>query len=398
MLLPEPRAYSPQALNVGMSAEFEREITEEDVLTFARNSGDFNPLHVSDDYARGTTFQKRIVHGAFQVGLASAMLGMYLPGREALLGGINARFVAPLYFPNCVRVRGEITAWSLPSLAGSLKVVIKESATLAPTAEIHLGFTFHQSASPKNIEVSSVARSYSGSDRHVVLVTGAAGEMGEEIASDLSDDHFVIAMFHRKPLTGRLRDVANILEIQADLCSPDWEGRVKEALGNNPLYAIVHAAWPGAPRGGLLGSADEVIEQQLSFATVQTIRLSRFLLSAAPQAGGRLIALGSLSGGQKPQISIAPYSMAKAALEQTVRLLAPELARKKVTINTICPSSAGVGMHKHVNDNQKMKEAALVPMGRVCTLADVTGTVRFLLSPHASFISGQAIALSGAQL
>ena len=53
-------------------------MTEADVLDFARTSGDFNPLHVDAAYAGRTTFRGRIAHGAYQVGLASALVGMYL--------------------------------------------------------------------------------------------------------------------------------------------------------------------------------------------------------------------------------------------------------------------------------------------------------------------------------
>ena len=59
-----------EELRVGLSAEFEREITEADVLRFAELSGDLNPLHVDPAYARDTNYKQRIVHGAFQVGLA----------------------------------------------------------------------------------------------------------------------------------------------------------------------------------------------------------------------------------------------------------------------------------------------------------------------------------------
>ena len=90
----------------------EVEITEADILAFARLTGDHNPLHVDAEYARSSNYQGRIVHGAFQVGLASALLGMHLPGKKVLLGTINARFPSPLYFPCSVKVTGEIASWN----------------------------------------------------------------------------------------------------------------------------------------------------------------------------------------------------------------------------------------------------------------------------------------------
>lgn len=83
------------SLSVGLAADFERDLSEEDVLSFARDSGDWNPIHVDADYALIRNSRGRIVHGAFQVGLASALLGMHLPGNNVLLGSINARFISP---------------------------------------------------------------------------------------------------------------------------------------------------------------------------------------------------------------------------------------------------------------------------------------------------------------
>ena len=142
-MFPEPAVWEAEQLRVGLRAEFERDVAEADVLDFARNSGDANPLHVDAAYAHSSNFQGRIVHGAFQVGLASALIGMRLPGRNVLLGSVNARFPAPLYFPCRVSVRGEITSWDARLNAGQLRVLVLEAAPRTPTAEIVMGFTLH---------------------------------------------------------------------------------------------------------------------------------------------------------------------------------------------------------------------------------------------------------------
>ena len=100
-------------LRTGLEAEFERDITADDVTAFAELSGDWNPLHTDEVYAAQTNYGGRIVHGAFQVALASAMAGMYLPGRQVVVGSFQCRFPAPLRYPSRVRVHGEITAWVL---------------------------------------------------------------------------------------------------------------------------------------------------------------------------------------------------------------------------------------------------------------------------------------------
>jgi NAD(P)-dependent dehydrogenase (short-subunit alcohol dehydrogenase family) len=111
-----------------------------------------------------------------------------------------------------------------------------------------------------------------------------------------------------------------------------------------------------------------------------------------------MVVLGSTAGHYSPALGLGAYSLAKSALEDTLRLLAPEMARKKISINAVCPTFVPTGMNAQADDLQVKRERALVPMGRTCETEDVVGAIRYLLSPDASFISGQSIVLSGAQL
>ena len=397
-MAPKPESVSAENLRAGLTAEYEREITEADVLDFAANSGDFNPLHVDPEFAQRSRFSRRIVHGAFQVGLASALIGMHLPGRDVLLGSVHARFLAPLSYPSRVRVVGEITAWNLASRSGSLRVTVRDAASQVPVSEVTMAFTL-QGSKPEAVPVarSPVERKLP-EGRKVVLLTGASGGIGSALLDSLAGEFAVLASIHRRPLSEAARGLPQVIEVQANVSSPSWEEAVEEQLGGRPLYGIVHAAWAGLPRGGLLDSDTLLIEQQLSFGTSMVVRLARLLFSRADAEGGRLIALGSTAGHHKPALGLGAYSLAKAALEDTVRLLAPELARKKITINAVCPAMVPTGMNAEANDLQLKREAAVVPLGRVCATDDVIGAVSYLLSPEASFISGQSIVLSGAQL
>lgn len=102
------RGYTYDELEIGMTASFSKTITESDVYLFAGISGDFNPMHVNEEFARKTPFGTRIAHGALPQCLCAPVLGMKLPGLGTVALEITTRFRAPTYFGDTITCTGEI--------------------------------------------------------------------------------------------------------------------------------------------------------------------------------------------------------------------------------------------------------------------------------------------------
>jgi len=89
--------YYLEDLEVGMSASYAKTISEADVYMFAGISGDNNPVHINEEYAKTTPFEKRIVHGMFSAALISTVAGTRLPGPGAIYVDQQIKFKAPVY-------------------------------------------------------------------------------------------------------------------------------------------------------------------------------------------------------------------------------------------------------------------------------------------------------------
>jgi acyl dehydratase len=100
--------YSYDELEIGMSASFSKTITETDVYLFAGISGDFNPMHVNEEFARNSLFGSRVAHGALPQCLIANVLGMQLPGLGTVALEITTRFKAPTYFGDTITATGEV--------------------------------------------------------------------------------------------------------------------------------------------------------------------------------------------------------------------------------------------------------------------------------------------------
>ena len=83
-------------LKPGMSASTDRAVTERDIELFGEATGDLNPVHFDEDFARKTIFRGRVAHGALSVGFISAVIGTKLPGAGTIFVSASIVFKMPV--------------------------------------------------------------------------------------------------------------------------------------------------------------------------------------------------------------------------------------------------------------------------------------------------------------
>ena len=97
-------------LKVGMSAMFGKTVTEADIVAFAGVSGDTNPIHLHDGFARGTRFGQRIAHGMLSASFISTVIGTKLPGPGAVYISQTLSFMAPVLIGETITAVATVTA------------------------------------------------------------------------------------------------------------------------------------------------------------------------------------------------------------------------------------------------------------------------------------------------
>ena len=95
-------------IKVGDTAEFAKTITETDIYLYAGITGDFNPAHVNEVYAKNTFFKTRIAHGMLTAGLISAIIADQLPGPGTIYLKQDLSFLAPVHIGDTITGRVEI--------------------------------------------------------------------------------------------------------------------------------------------------------------------------------------------------------------------------------------------------------------------------------------------------
>ncbi len=96
--------YTFDEIEIGLTKQFQITITESIVDNFAELTGDFSPIHMDEDYASTTTFQKRVVHGMLLASFLSRIDGMYLPGKHALYFSQSLDFRHPCFLGDTITI------------------------------------------------------------------------------------------------------------------------------------------------------------------------------------------------------------------------------------------------------------------------------------------------------
>lgn len=121
--------YAMSQISVGMTETFKREITSEMEQAFRMISGDENPLHQSDEFAKEVgngKFHSHVTFGMLTASLYSTMAGMYLPGKYSLIHSLDeVAFLKPVFAGDVLTVTGEVTDKNEALGLIQLKVIIR---------------------------------------------------------------------------------------------------------------------------------------------------------------------------------------------------------------------------------------------------------------------------------
>ncbi len=133
--------FSIEELKVGQSASMRKTVTEADIILFAGITGDFNPAHIDEEYAKTSMFKGRIAHGMLSAGFISAVLAMKLPGPGSIYLGQAMKFKAPVRIGDTVKTTVTVTEINIDKKivkldtvcsVGDTKVVVGDCTMMKP--------------------------------------------------------------------------------------------------------------------------------------------------------------------------------------------------------------------------------------------------------------------------
>jgi 3-hydroxybutyryl-CoA dehydratase len=131
----ETQTFYVDDLAIGHSATMTRTVQVEDVKSFAELSGDFNPIHLDEEFAATTRFGRCIAHGMLSANYISTVIGTQLPGSGTIYMSQSIHFKAPVYLDDEVNTTVEVIALDTERSHATLFCVCKVGDTVVIEGE-----------------------------------------------------------------------------------------------------------------------------------------------------------------------------------------------------------------------------------------------------------------------
>lgn len=117
------------SISTGDSYSFHREITEKMIESYAELSGDYNPVHMDNDFCLEHGIGSRIVHGMLVLSLVSALIGMHLPGEGTVWLSQSFDFISPARIGDVLTITGRVSEKNSSNSLGLGVITIKIGIT-----------------------------------------------------------------------------------------------------------------------------------------------------------------------------------------------------------------------------------------------------------------------------
>lgn len=379
---------------VGQTAEFVHELTEEDIHSFASLTGDYNPLHVDQEFARRTMFRKPVAHGMLSASFISTLIGTVLPGAGALWVSQKLDFLKAARSGDVLTVRATVKRKSKSSRTITLEIEIaNQDAQCLVRGESVVKVLERQD------EEKVTKRTLT------VLITGASRGIGAAIADRLAlDGHSVVVNYH-KSATEADRIVKAIVDRGQNAIAVGGDVSVEQDVENifsraqsafGDVLGVVHCAGSGS----LLRNLGELtwadFDRQLGVHVKGAFQCVRSALPKMLSAQeGSFVFIGSIAADGAPPVQQADYVVAKAAVAALARSLAVEYGPKGIRSNTIAPGMTATDMIANLPEKAKLLTRMQTPLRRLGNPSDIAAMASFLISSDAKHITGETLRVCG---
>jgi NAD(P)-dependent dehydrogenase (short-subunit alcohol dehydrogenase family) len=222
-----------------------------------------------------------------------------------------------------------------------------------------------------------------------VLIIGASGGIGTQVAKDLLNNGYTVIGTHSKtPLS-----IQNITSYQLNLLSNSSIKDFIKKIDNTNLYAVINCAGIVEYEGKSIERDIEIWDRTIQINLSSNFVLAKYLQSKI-ETNGKFIMISSTDAIYGSALT-ASYAVSKAGINSLTKSLSLLFKDKNISVNAIAPGWVNTRMISDTGEDFIRQVTNINPLKRIAEPKDISNLISFLLKPESSYINGQIITVDG---
>ena len=256
-----------------------------------------------------------------------------------------------------------------------------------------------------------------GLQNKVAMVAGASRGLGFAVARVLAKEGVKVSISSRDAAAVgaaaeriRTETGADVFSMAVDVTSPDaitaWHKATIERFGGIDL---LYTNSGGPPAGPAMGQEDAAWQKTFELLLLSAVRMVRLAVPSMVERGGGAIVLPTSTAVKEPIANLALSTVMRASVPALSKVLAQELASKKIRVNHLIPGRIDTDRVREFDEinakkagitvaEQQKKSSATIAMGRYGDPDEFAAAAVFLFSDAASYITGATLQVDGGML
>jgi len=386
---------------IGKKILFTKKIDKSLINQFVKLSGDNNPIHVNEEYAKKTTYKKIVAHGMLSEAFLSTIIGTKLPGKGSLWIEKEVKFLKIVRLDDYITFNAEVTSIDEQSRVAFIdisaqnqfgekvidsknKVIISDNCKIAKNNK--------KTAKEKIKKIHKI-------NKKTVLLLGSSGGIGLDTANTLLKAGYIVYCqyfsenYSLNKLKKKYKNKIFLLklDINSEKSLLQFLNKVKKVnfthLINCIMPKIYNVSYQNIKKkdfeyyfSGLFYNVIEIINQ-----------VSKIFIR---NNHGNIIDISTVYL-QIPEKNYLPYITYKGAMKHFIKTLSIELSGYNIRSNIITAGVTNTQQTSNMTRKQKMLVSAKTPLKRIANPKDISNAVKYLVSEESNFVNGANINVDG---